>query len=136
MKKSDTFEPSRYYAAMTILVLMLSSLATILPLSTTLQSQFSLNLFDSIIKFLVLGALTIILFVGRPRLTALRRVLGIVAAITLLYAVIGAYSADLALGDTVILFFGALIVTIESLEPTLPTAESSDVFTVLSGTHS
>lgn len=134
MKTPDTSLLSRYLAAATALTLVFSSLTVLLAL-TPLQTQFSLELQDWVIKCLLLSGLLIITFMGRPRLIGLRRLLGAVAAITLLYAVGGAYMAQIALGDTVLLFAGALIATLESLEPTLPSGEPADVFSLLSETR-
>lgn len=131
MKTPDTSPLGRYVAAATALTLVFSSAIALFSL-TPLHAQFSLGLHDWVIKGLLLGGLLIITFMGRPRLIGLRRTLGVIAAISLLYAVSGAYLAQIALGDTVLLFFGALIATIESLEPTLSSNEPADVFSLLS----
>ena len=134
MKDPIPTEKSRHIAFITFIALVVSSLLVIHPTETTLDSLFSLSLTDAGIKLLLAIALLIIIFVGRPRLEPLRRTLGALAATTLIYATLAAYSSQLAMGDMAILFFGALIATVESLEVQI-TATEVDAFTVLKGSN-
>jgi hypothetical protein len=130
MNSSVATETSRFLAAITLLALILTTIIALLPIAPA-TNAFAVGPIDCSVKLLLAAALGLITFIGRPRLMVVRRSLGSIAALTLLFAAIGAYTSQLGLGDAVLLFFGALISTLESLELQAPATET-DVFTVLS----
>lgn len=133
MKEIATTDISRYIASATFIALLISTIIIFFPHWTEHHSLFSLSWSEGIVKLALAAAMLIVAIAGSPRQILLRRTLGVLAVLILTYATFSAYTSQLALGDMVLLFSGALIATLQSLDVHMPATEV-DGFTVLQGT--
>lgn len=130
MKERIELPKSKHLAAATLLAIVVCSVLPFLLHETEFARIFTVSWSDVFAKIALSIAMIIVIVAGRPRVTALRRTLGFLAAITLAYGAFGAFTHQLALGNMVIFFFGAFIATMESLEAKIPSDEL-DIVTVL-----
>lgn len=85
-----------------------------------LEQFFSFDAGDIAAKTLLGVAMVIMIFFARPRSRYLRTFLGLISSMVLAYAVYGAITQSLMLGDTLIYLVGSFIGITETLEAKLP----------------
>lgn len=87
---------------------------------TQLEQLFSFGGMDILAKTLLGTAMLVMIFFARPRSKYLRTFLAVLSSVVLVYAVYGAATQTLAIGDTLIYLVGTFIGISETLEAKIP----------------